>query len=128
MWVTPNNAIDGWAERMQWSDGSIVDYGNWFTGEPNSGGNEDEVEMRMSCDGWACFHGRWNDVDGDTASVRNPKPPALSSLAWLTLLKPVGCDVVAGWLPSPLPLRDPRPQVHAGRPAHDLPRRAEVLP
>ena len=81
MWVTPNNAIDGWAERMQWSDGSIVDYGNWFTGEPNSGGNEDEVEMRMSCDGWACFHGRWNDVDGDTATVRNPKPPALSSLA-----------------------------------------------
>ena len=83
MWVTPNNAIDGWAERMQWSDGSIVDYGNWFTGEPNSGGNEDEVEMRMSCDGWACFHGRWNDVDGDTASVRNPPAcRALVTAAW----------------------------------------------
>ena len=54
MWVTPNNAVEGWVERFQWTDGSLVDYGDWFPNEPNSGGNEDEVEMRMSCDGYAC--------------------------------------------------------------------------
>ena len=36
------------------SDGSAVDYGNWFPDEPNnSGGTEDEIEMRMTCDGYA---------------------------------------------------------------------------
>ena len=74
MWVTPNAAVDGWVERFQWTDGSLVDYGDWYTGEPNSGGNEDEVEMRMACDGYACFHGKWNDVDGDTATGGFARP------------------------------------------------------
>ena len=36
MWVTPNTAADGWVERFHWTDGSLVDYGDWYTGEPNS--------------------------------------------------------------------------------------------
>lgn len=30
--------------------------------------------MRMSCDNYACFHGRWNDVDGDTATGGFARP------------------------------------------------------
>ena len=51
--------------QMMWSDGSHIDYSNWFPGEPNdSSGMEDEVELRMGCDGYACFNGRWNDNNG----------------------------------------------------------------
>ena len=43
---------------MAWSDGSHVEYTNWFPHEPNdSGHQEDEVELRMACDGYACFGG-----------------------------------------------------------------------
>lgn len=71
MFITPADAKDVWEEKFQWSDGSSVDFGNWFVDEPNgAGGTEDEVEMRMACDGYACFHGQWNDNSG--ATVRQP--------------------------------------------------------
>ena len=38
--------------RMEWTDGSDLDYANWFPDEPNgAGGAENEVEIRMGCDG-----------------------------------------------------------------------------
>ena len=55
-----------------WTDGSHLDWVNWFPGEPNdASGAEDEVELRMGCDGYACFNGRWNDNHGGYVGESN---------------------------------------------------------
>lgn len=58
--------------QYAWSDGTHLDYSNWFPNEPNgAGGSENEVELRMGCDGYACFNGRWNDNRGSYATADN---------------------------------------------------------
>ena len=59
MWVTPAPAA-GDVATFVWSDGSPLDYTDWF-GEAIGAlarTNEDEVELRMGCDIYACFHGQ----------------------------------------------------------------------
>ena len=49
---------------------SRLDYTNWFPNEPNdASGAEDEVELRMGCDGYACFTGRCEYSNGRQATT-----------------------------------------------------------
>ena len=52
---------------------SRLDYTNWFPNEPNdASGAEDEVELRMGCDGYACFTGRCEYSNGLQATTLLP--------------------------------------------------------
>ena len=43
-------------EKWKWSDGTVWDYTNWYSGMPDDdGGNEDCTRMKAN------NHGRWND-------------------------------------------------------------------
>jgi len=57
MWIGfTDRALEG---TFAWTSGQAVTYTNWFSGEPNNqGGNEDYVDLN-----W--FFSRWNDLSGD---------------------------------------------------------------
>ncbi|XP_070535732.1 macrophage mannose receptor 1-like [Ptychodera flava] len=56
MWIGLSDQIT--PGKFRWQDGSVVDYTNWASGEPNGKLQENCAEMHFGS-----IHGQWNDAD-----------------------------------------------------------------
>ncbi|XP_078485614.1 salivary C-type lectin 1-like [Ciona intestinalis] len=57
------NRINSSSTGFQWNDGTMVTsgYTNWYTGEPNNNGGNENCVMLYYVIGYS-HHGKWNDI------------------------------------------------------------------